>query len=181
MSLRHGLLGLLSYGKMTGYELDKAFKASLNFFWQAQTSQIYRELNAMEKSGWLTSETVIQTDKPNKKLYSITEEGKKELKQWLLESSHGKDFLIRNSFLMKLFFSSSADKMATVTLLEEYRNLTLKALKELEETKDSFEYYSSLVDDENAPLYWSLTSDFGREFMKMCADWAENSIKKLEE
>ena len=77
MSLKHGLLGLVSSeGSMTGYELDKFFKNSLNYFWQAKTSQIYRELKAMEDLGWLTSERVIQEDKPNKKVYSITAEGK---------------------------------------------------------------------------------------------------------
>ena len=44
---------------MTGYELDKAFKASLAFFWQAKASQIYRELDAMERSGWLTSKRIL--------------------------------------------------------------------------------------------------------------------------
>jgi len=45
MALKHGLLGLLNYKSETGYDLDKLFKQSLNFFWKAQTSQIYRELN----------------------------------------------------------------------------------------------------------------------------------------
>ncbi|MDR0221438.1 MAG: PadR family transcriptional regulator, partial [Lachnospiraceae bacterium] len=87
MSLKHGLLGLLSYGRMTGYELDKAFKDSLNFFWQAQTSQIYRELKAMEKAGWLTSEIVFQTSKPNKKLYAITDSGRLEFHRWIAEDN----------------------------------------------------------------------------------------------
>ena len=42
MALKQGLLGLLNYGEMTGYELAKVFNDSLSFFWQAQTSQIYR-------------------------------------------------------------------------------------------------------------------------------------------
>ena len=57
MSLKHGLLGLLNYGSMTGYELNKVFRDSLSFFWQAKTSQIYRELDAMERCGWLTSDS----------------------------------------------------------------------------------------------------------------------------
>lgn len=73
MSLKHGLLGLLNYGKMSGYELNKTFNDSLYFFWKIQISRIYRELNHMEKTGWLTSETVFQTDKPNKRLYSLTD------------------------------------------------------------------------------------------------------------
>lgn len=83
MSLKHGLLGLLNYGSMTGYELDKIFRDSLSFFWQAKTSQIYRELDTMECHGWLTSERIIQNDKPNKRVYTITDSGKEELGNWL--------------------------------------------------------------------------------------------------
>lgn len=35
MSLKHGLLGLLNYGNMTGYDIDRTFKDSLFLFWQA--------------------------------------------------------------------------------------------------------------------------------------------------
>ena len=49
--LKHGILGLLNYGDMTGYEIKDVFEHSLNFFWTAQTSQIYRELQTIEKKG----------------------------------------------------------------------------------------------------------------------------------
>ena len=49
--LKHGILGLLNYGDMTGYEIREIFNKSLNFFWQAQSSQIYRELRTLEKNG----------------------------------------------------------------------------------------------------------------------------------
>ena len=42
--LKHGILGLLNYHSLTGYEIMEVFRDSLNFFWSAQTSQIYREL-----------------------------------------------------------------------------------------------------------------------------------------
>ncbi len=42
--LKHGILGLLNYHPMTGYEIMLVFRDSLRFFWSAQTSQIYREL-----------------------------------------------------------------------------------------------------------------------------------------
>ncbi|MDR2589569.1 MAG: PadR family transcriptional regulator, partial [Oscillospiraceae bacterium] len=84
MSLKHGLLGLLNYdGPMTGYDLDKEFKRSLGYFWYAKQQQIYRELDEMEIKGWLTSERVIQNEKPNKRVYSITEDGKTEFVDWL--------------------------------------------------------------------------------------------------
>ena len=47
--LKHGILGLISNGDKTGYEIMTVFRDSLNHFWTAQTSQIYRELQTMEK------------------------------------------------------------------------------------------------------------------------------------
>ena len=51
--LKHGILGLLNYGDMTGYEIMTVFRDSLSHFWTAQKSQIYRELQALEKNGWI--------------------------------------------------------------------------------------------------------------------------------
>ena len=46
--LKHGILGLLSYGDMTGYQIMTVFRDSLSHFWVAQTSQIYREMQGLE-------------------------------------------------------------------------------------------------------------------------------------
>ena len=89
MSLRHGLLGLINYSPMTGYEIVKDFENSLSYFWHATSQQIYKELDAMEKSGWLVSERIIQTEKPNKRVYSITPEGKAALLEWLSTPEEG--------------------------------------------------------------------------------------------
>ena len=64
--LKHGILGLLNYGDMTGYEIREAFESSLKFFWPAQTSQIYRELIVLEKNKWIEKHTVEQSGKPKK-------------------------------------------------------------------------------------------------------------------
>ena len=79
MPLKHAILGLLNYADMTGYDIDRYFKSSIAFFWYAQTSQIYKELNTLMKHHWVDSEIVYQSDKPNKKVFHITEEGKVEL------------------------------------------------------------------------------------------------------
>lgn len=101
--LKHGILGLLNYGNMTGYEIREIFNKSLNFFWQAQSSQIYRELHTLEKNGWITMTTVEQSDKPNKNICSITESGKVELLRWLCSENAGME--IRLPLLMQVFFS----------------------------------------------------------------------------
>ena len=181
MSLKHGLLGLLNYGKMTGYELDKAFKDSLNFFWQAQTSQIYRELNAMEKLGWLTSEIVFQTDKPNKRQYAITEAGRAELRAWLQESSLDSEFQTRSAFLMKFFFSGERSVDENIEMLKNYRKRCAEVMAALDETDGSIEQYRPIAGTDRQALYWGLTAAFGKFQIKTCMDWADYAMKKLED
>nr|WP_286130997.1 PadR family transcriptional regulator [Clostridium sp. 12(A)] len=104
MSLSHSILGFLSYGSMTGYELAKAFSSSIRFFWYAQASHIYLELNKLEKKEFVTCEIIVQTDKPSKKLYTITEEGKREFLSWLSKENNEFNKGSKNAFLMKVFF-----------------------------------------------------------------------------
>lgn len=179
MSLQHGLLGILNYRDMTGYELGKAFDASLSFFWQAQSSQIYRELNKMEEKEWLTSHIEFQTDKPNKRIYSITDKGKKELENWL-QSDIPKE-TTRSEMLMRLFFfaqNSVADNIEILKKIEEtYKN----QCEAMTNVNDNIADYSSFANSEDDVLYWDMTADFGRAYSKMCLDWARRCIERLGE
>ena len=56
--LKHGILGLLNYGDMTGYEIMTAFRDSLQFFWSANISQIYRELQTLKEKSFVQCEKV---------------------------------------------------------------------------------------------------------------------------
>ena len=181
MSLKHGLLGLLNYGEMSGYELNKAFKESLHFFWQAQTSQIYRELSTMEKSGWLTSKIIFQTDKPNKKMYCLTDSGRTELKNWLFQDNFESEFQVRSIFLMKLFFSDIKNTEENIAMFKAYREKCIKELEDLERTDTIIEHYEQKVDEKKAAVYWGLTARFGEIHLRACLDFANEAIKTLEE
>lgn len=178
MSLKHGILGLLSYGPTTGYDLDKMFKGSLNFFWQAQTSQIYRELNVMEKKGWITSEIVIQMDKPNKKIFSLADSGKEELNRWLMRNSIEEDIRIRDPFLVKLFFSGAIDTASNVEMMKQFRRCCEYALEKIKET---LEHFRKKDEGNQNSVYWEMTASFGYYYYEMCILWANDTIKKLEE
>lgn len=181
MSLRHGLLGLLNYDRMTGYELDRAFKDSFSFFWQAQTSQVYRELKAMEKMGWLTSEVEVQTGKPNKILYSITDSGKRELIDWLATDNVDDALSIRSEFLMKLFFSGERSALENIAVLKEFKTACIRELDALSKTDASIAEYGSGLGRNNSmkTVYWGLTARFGKSYMKMCLEFADEAINAL--
>lgn len=182
MSLKHGLLGLLNYSSMTGYELDKAFKASLSFFWQAKTSQIYRELDAMETNGWLSSQRIIQSEKPNKRVYSITERGKKELANWLsLGETHIADAMrVKSAFLMRIFFAGETTTQQSLELLHKYRQHCLEAMQGLEEAHLAISQYGEMVCDERKSIYWEITLLYGESYYEAGLHWADKAITILE-
>ena len=183
MSLKHGLLGLLNYGPMTGYELDKAFKASLTFFWQAKTSQIYRELSTMEENGWLSSQRVLQTEKPNKRVYTITATGKKELLQWLSspEGDISHAMQVRSPFLMRMFFAGEMDTEHALSLLRAYRQQCLESKAGMLAAHAAIDAYSGLLEDKKKAQFWEMTLLYGEAFRKAGLDWAERAIALLEE
>ena len=100
--LKHGILGLLNYGSMTGYDIVQIFRDSLSYFWHAQTSQIYRELQTLKRNSWATDETIPQEGRPDKKIFTITDKGRDELKRWLREENAESE--VRSPLMMKVFF-----------------------------------------------------------------------------
>jgi DNA-binding PadR family transcriptional regulator len=180
MSLKHGLLGLLNYQPMTGYELDKEFKESLSHFWQATGSQIYYELDRMEQKGWLVSEHIVQKEKPNKRVYSITDKGKVELLKWL--SSPAADIQnatrVKSVFFMRLFFAGETSREQALELLYAYREQCLVGMNEMEGAHESFgQVDSSFGFDEIQ--YWKLVMMHGEMMRKTRLEWAEKAISIL--
>jgi DNA-binding PadR family transcriptional regulator len=84
MSIRHAILGFLSWKPFTGYELKKIFADALSFHWSGNNNQIYGSLVELHKSGAVTIEVQQQEKLPAKKLYTITDAGRAELREWLL-------------------------------------------------------------------------------------------------
>ena len=61
--------------------LKPSFNSRLITSGLLRQARFYRELQSLEKDGWVTSTLVAQKGKPDKKVFSITETGKEELKQ----------------------------------------------------------------------------------------------------
>ena len=179
MSLSHGVLGFLNYGSMSGYDLAKAFSSSVQFFWNAQNSQIYLVLDKLEKQGFATHELIVQTDKPSKKLYSITEAGRAEFLRWLAAPNESISVEFKSAFLMKVFFSGNRTPEENAAMFRAFVGDCRQVLASMDSIPDSVKHYSQQVPAE-APLYWQFDADFGYSYIKMCIEWAERCIEKLE-
>ena len=179
MSLAHGILGFLTYGEMSGYDLAKAFGSSLDFFWHAQNSHIYLELKKLERNGYIEGTLIRQEEKPNKKVYCLTEAGRNEFFRWLGEEDGESLREFKSSFLMKVFFSGNVSPNQSIAMLKKFIAGCQAYLEELSRTPESISQYGQSVEPYQA-LYWKLTADFGNSFMEMCIAWAQRCIAKLE-
>ncbi|MCY4636907.1 MAG: PadR family transcriptional regulator [Acidobacteria bacterium] len=82
MSLDHILLGLLRE-PATGYDLKNAFSDTVRHFWSAELSQIYPTLKRLEQRRMLRSRLEPSPKGPNRRVYTLTDEGRDELLRWL--------------------------------------------------------------------------------------------------
>lgn len=83
MALRYVILSLIAAKPQSGYDIVKSFDQSVGQIWQASHQQVYRELGKLAKDAWLEFKREAQTDKPDRKVYTITDEGLQNLKRWI--------------------------------------------------------------------------------------------------
>lgn len=86
MSIRGAILGCLGWKPFTGYELKKLFAESASLPWSGNNNQIYGSLIVLHKEGKVDIEIQVQEKYPARKVYTLTEAGRAELKAWLLSA-----------------------------------------------------------------------------------------------
>lgn len=176
--LKHGILGLLNYMEMTGYEIMETFRDSLNYFWDAKTSQIYRELQGLEQKQWVSKTVVPQTGKPDKNVYSITAAGREELLRWLADGDLG--LRVKTPILMKVFFLGERSVEENICYFESVKKSCELFLKSLESVPQHIRTYGDMIGQKEKTLYWQMTVEYGRRSLQMQIDWAKDCIRRLE-
>ena len=177
MALSHTLLGLLLYKPMTGYQVKQLFECSINHFWNAHVSQIYRELTRMEGDGWVTHYIEPQEGKPNKKIYSITQSGTEAFTQWLKEFPQDPEKIERNEFLVRVFFASRLGKSDLAYELRRYVRKQQEQLKQYERVGE--EIQKEQENGESDAFFWRMTLRRGIKATEAAIEWAEECLQLL--
>jgi DNA-binding PadR family transcriptional regulator len=136
--MRMPLLALLAKEPAHGYELKTQLE---QVFGEAYPSpnigQIYVTLQRLERDGLVRSQDVVQTTRPNKRVYELTAAGREALAAWVDRPSEGPR--IRDDFFMKLVLGQSAGSTDRMGLLNRQRRHYLsqmRGLASLSETAD---------------------------------------------
>lgn len=180
--LKFALLGFLNYRPMTGYELKQNMEISTAHFWNAKLSQIYTALKSLEQDGWVTSHIKTQEERPDKRIYTITLEGKMNLQTWLAEPQQEQSQQ-KHTLLLKLFFSAQADRENVLAQLYLQRNLH-KRQADIYKTKSRAVIQEILKQSPTLmkeAIFWEATRRFGELYEEMYVKWLNETIQNLEE
>jgi DNA-binding PadR family transcriptional regulator len=179
MTLEHILLGFLQH-PASGYELKKLFDDSVRHFWSAELAQIYPALHGLHKRGWVTRSLHVSPKGPQRKVYSRTPAGTRQLLRWVGASpAIGKE---RLTFLAQVFFMGQMrDLRQTRRFLRELRQhfrQRLRFLKRIDRYHRAhhgrYPWGLDLVS-----LHYYLTLSFGLARMAASVKWCDESLRRL--
>jgi len=163
------ILGLLSHEELTGYEIKKRMDTTLKYFWGASYGSIYPALSDLVNRGLATKREDTE-NKRNKLIYTITDQGRKYLKEWLTLPVE-KDEL-RYETLLKLFFGNEQGVKQALIHIEAFEEKIKKELPYLLKTK---QILKDCLDDDTTHKYYLLTAEFGIKTYQTYLEWCEET------
>lgn len=173
----YSILGILSSGPKSGYDIKKTIERSIGHFWAESYGQIYPTLKLLIDEGLITMEEEDHIGKLDRKVYSITYQGMEELLGWLSEPVE--DITLgRNELLLKLFFGDRIQVDENINHLKQYEE---RLYSELYIYNGIEENLNSIADKCPRLVYQSLTLKHGQAICKALIEWCEDSMKTLYE
>lgn len=153
--LGHAILQLLTRNSASGYDLKKRFFSSVGHGWHAYDTQIYRELKSLESGGYVTGKVAKGRSGPQRRIYTITENGRESLKDWLTSDLDVSKF--KDEFSLRVW---TADLFPDNTFEALLENSQRQWQTSLEHQRLSLQV---LIDEYGAPDGGAPAEVFGRQ------------------
>ena len=132
MSVKHALMALLFKKPTYGYELHAAFDDMVYALWPLNPGQVYSTLDRLARDELVTFERIEQDDRPDRKVYTLTERGHEAFLEWVRESEIP-DNLLRRDFYFKLICMQTAGVSGRKEVISQERKRLYKATRELDD------------------------------------------------
>ncbi len=173
MSIKYAILGLLADRPLHGYELKAAYEAELVPATQLNYGQVYTTLERLARDGLVAHEVVSQTERPDKKVYALTGEGRRELQEWLTTPSH-LDLDLRNETFLKLVLARRLDDADPLEILAVERRSCFERLHEVTQAR-------AQADKEGASVQTILLLDLAVLKLEAFMKWLERCEEVLQQ
>ena len=170
---RYAILGALSLGPGSGYDVKKRIEGSIAHFWSESYGQIYPALRALAAEGLAVARREREPGKPERQVYTLTPEGRAALTRWLGASARREGF--RSELLLKLFLGGLVppeDSRRHVERFRETQQARLAAYAGIERS-----LAASPHPDRD---FWLLTLRYGQTVATALVHWCDETLATLE-
>ena len=169
----YAVLGFLTRGPLSGYDLKQEIESSTGNFWQESYGQIYPILKKLAEDG-LVEKSRASSGGRKRFEYTITAKGKRALRSWLKEPAEPSP--VRDELLLKVFFGAQVGDSVIQRQLEDCRERQLELLGRYRGIEERL-----LREHGNhAELeHWLLTVRFGELYCQARLAWAQEALAKL--
>jgi PadR family transcriptional regulator AphA len=156
------ILGLLSEGPRSGYDLLKRAEQSVGHMWAPAKSQLYAVLPRLVEAGLATRKRVPGDGRPDKQVYRLTAAGRSAARSWL-EHAPPQTW---DELLLKVFFAKLLPRKSLLRHLENHREVQRALLDE----------YDSI---EPATAHGALTLRYGLALIPVRLAWIDEAVEEL--
>jgi DNA-binding PadR family transcriptional regulator len=127
--VREVLLALLAKEASHGYQLRARLALALGPLSEVlNAGHVYVTLGRLEKAGLVSSQRVGRADRPDRKVYELTEKGRERVFEWLRDTSWPKP--APAEFHLKLVAAWAAGLADPVSIIDQQRKELLLGLRE---------------------------------------------------
>jgi DNA-binding PadR family transcriptional regulator len=148
MSIRYGLLALLSEDPLHGYQLRQTFEERTGGTWPLNIGQVYTTLRRLERDGLVIAVDADAEDE-GRQTYALTRKGRAEVADWF-SAPVIRDQASRDELTIKIALAMSAPGVDVASLVQKQRTETMRTLQNYTRLK---------THADNTELAWRLALD----------------------
>src|SRR5579859_2309484 len=161
------ILGMIAFGRRTGYDIKTFVDRTTRYFWAASYGQIYPELKRLEDQGLVRGRPEPSGGRA-RTVFELTEAGRSALDAWLA-SDPEPSYELRDEGMLKLFFSDALparriENIRTMRAVHERKLATLQAIEPIAA---------------EGPLGPRLTLELGIACTRAAIEWCEATERRL--
>jgi DNA-binding PadR family transcriptional regulator len=156
------VLGLLSEGERSGYDLLKRAEGSVGYVWSPAKSHLYAVLPRLEEAGLARHRDVRQERRPDKQLYRLTAAGRAAVRRWVDEVAPK----TWDELMLKVFFAGLGSQEAVIGQLRAFGQEQRRLLDEYHSIRPK-------------TRYGALTLRYGLRLMPARLAWLDEAIEDL--
>lgn len=171
---RYAILGVLSMGPCSGYDIKKFCDQTISHFWHENFGHIYPVLGKLSEAGLIEP---AGDSEDRRKAYRITEAGLTEFHGWLGEPAAVQP--PRSELLLKLFFGGQARDSDVTGFIAETRKRHVSRLDHYREMEAAYTRDEKAKADPRYP-YWLAPLRYGIIASEAMIRWCDETVSRLE-